>query len=129
MKPAIILFAHGSRDPLWHGPIKSIANRIGQKNSTTPVRCAYLELTQPTLHESAAELVQLGCTELQITPLFLGVGKHAREDLPLLVDQLKISFPNIMINCAPSVGEDPRVLDLIADVALNPASNLTSKVV
>jgi len=123
---AIILFAHGSRDPLWHGPIKSIAKRIAQKNSTTPVRCAYLELTQPTLQESAAELVQLGCTELQITPLFLGVGKHAREDLPLLVDQLKITFPNILINCAPSVGEDPRVLDLIADVALNPETNLAS---
>jgi sirohydrochlorin cobaltochelatase len=116
---AIVLFAHGSRDPLWHGPINAIAGILNQRAPGILVRCAYLELTKPNLLDTAQELVSLGCTELQITPLFLGVGKHAREDLPQLVNQLKETFPNLNIKCAPPVGEDSRVLHQIAEVALN----------
>ncbi len=116
---AIILFAHGSRDPLWHGPINAVAAILNQRAPSIMVRCAYLELTKPTLLETTNELVSTGCTELQITPLFLGVGKHAREDLPQLVAELKEAFPNLVIQCAPSIGEDPRVLNQIAEVALN----------
>jgi len=117
---AIVLFAHGSRDPLWHGPIKAIATKIKEINPAQVVRCAYLELTEPSLIQVAQELSTLSCTELHITPLFLGVGKHAREDLPNLVQELKVSFPQMSITCAPSVGEDARVVELLAKVSINP---------
>ena len=42
---AIILFAHGSRDPLWHKPIQAVAQRITERDAQELVRCAYLELT------------------------------------------------------------------------------------
>jgi sirohydrochlorin cobaltochelatase len=119
---AIILFAHGSRDPLWHGPIKAIATRIKEMSTDLEVRCAYLELTEPTLMQTTTELSKLGCTQVHITPLFLGVGKHAREDLPQLVQELKQSHPLIEITCAPSIGEDARMIDAIAKVSLNPHS-------
>ncbi len=115
---AIVLFAHGSRDPLWHGPIKAIAAKIKEISPAQEVRCAYLELTEPSLMQVAQELSALACTELHITPLFLGVGKHAREDLPILVQELKVSFPQMSITCAPSVGEDARVVELLAQVSL-----------
>lgn len=117
---AIILFAHGSRDPLWHAPIKAIASRVKTISPAQEVRCAYLELTEPSLMQVAVELSSLGCKELHITPLFLGVGKHAREDLPHLVQELRAAFPSIQITCAPSIGEDQRVIELIAKVSLDP---------
>ena len=46
---AIILFAHGSRDPLWHRPIQAVAQRIAKRDAQVLVRCAYLELTAPDL--------------------------------------------------------------------------------
>ena len=120
---AIILFAHGSRDPLWHKPIQSVAARIAQRAPDTPVRCAYLELTEPDLPHVANALVAEGATSLCIVPMFLGVGRHAREDLPALIQALQAQHPSVDITCQPAVGEQERLLDLLADIALNPTQN------
>ena len=79
---AIILFAHGSRDPLWHKPIQAVAQRIAERDTQVLVRCAYLELTEPDLLHVAHDLASAGATSISVVPLFLGFGKHAREDLP-----------------------------------------------
>ena len=115
---AIILFAHGSRDPLWHKPIQSVAERIVQRSPQTVVRCAYLELTEPDLPHVAGALVAEGATSLCVVPMFLGVGRHAREDLPELISALKIDHPKVVITCQPAVGEQSQLLDLLADIAL-----------
>jgi sirohydrochlorin cobaltochelatase len=115
---AIILFAHGSRDPQWHKPIQSVAKRIVQRSPATLVRCAYLELTEPDLPHVANELVAQGATSLSVVPMFLGVGRHAREDLPELIRTLKVNHPSVDIQCQPAVGEQAQLLDLLADIAL-----------
>ena len=92
---ATILFAHGSRDPLWRLPIEAIATQMRQTDPACQARCAYLELTTPDLATSTAELVELGITSIAVLPLFLGVGRHAWEDLPVLMGELKQRFPNI----------------------------------
>ncbi len=115
---AIILFAHGSRDPLWHKPIQAVAQRIAERNAQVLVRCAYLELTAPDLLHVANELVHAGATSMSVVPLFLGVGKHAREDLPVLMAQVKAAHPTLNVTCQPAVGEQERLLDLLADIAL-----------
>jgi sirohydrochlorin cobaltochelatase len=115
---AIILFAHGSRDPLWHKPIQAVAERIVQRSPHTVVRCAYLELTEPDLPHVANDLIAQGATHLCVVPMFLGVGRHAREDLPQLITELKRSHPSIDITCQPAVGEQDSLLDLLADIAL-----------
>jgi len=120
---AIILFAHGSRDPLWHKPIQAVAERIAARSPSTVVRCAYLELTEPDLPHVASTLVAEGATSLCVVPMFLGVGRHAREDLPELVRVLKTTHPAVDIRCQPAVGEQDSLLDLLADIALGRANN------
>ena len=124
---AIILFAHGSRDPLWHKPIQAVAARIANRAPDTPVRCAYLELTEPDLPHVANTLIAEGANSLCIVPLFLGVGRHAREDLPALIHSLQAQHPNVAITCQPAVGEQERLLDLLADIALNPTDKTPQK--
>lgn len=119
---AIILFAHGSRDPLWHKPIQAVAQRITQRSPQTVVRCAYLELTEPDLPHVVNALATEGVRSLSVVPMFLGVGRHAREDLPLLIASLKKEHPHIDISCQPAVGEQTALLDLLADIALSPSS-------
>ena len=115
---AIVLFAHGSRDPLWHRPIQAVAERIRARSPQTHVHCAYLELTAPDLPTCVASLLQEGCTSLRILPMFLGIGKHAREDLPILITQLRHSHPELHIEVLPSVGEHPALIELMSDLAL-----------
>lgn len=115
---SIILFAHGSKDPLWHEPIKAIAQKIELDRPHTLVRCAYLELTEPLLMDCVDEMVQLGCTDITLFPLFLGVGRHAREDLPHLCQQVQSKYPSIALKKLPSVGEHEEVIELLAHIAL-----------
>ncbi len=121
MTTAIILFAHGSRDPLWHKPIEAVAQAIAQRQPDARVRCAYLELSTPTLPEAASDLVAQGATELRVFPMFLGMGKHAREDLPQLMDALRASHPGVRMQLLPTAGESPRLTALLADLALGGA--------
>lgn len=114
----VILFGHGSRDPLWRQPIEAVAAQLAATQPGTPVRCAYLELDAPDLPTAAAELVAGGVRGITILPLFLGTGRHAREDLPRLLGQLRVAYPQVEFTLKASVGEDRRVIDLLAKIAL-----------
>jgi sirohydrochlorin cobaltochelatase len=114
----IILFGHGSRDPLWHKPIEAVALRIATLSPQTLVACAYLELSTPDLATATQTLLNRGVHAITILPMFLGVGKHAREDLPLLVGNLQIAHPNVLFTLKPALGEDTRLIQLVAEIAL-----------
>lgn len=119
VRQGIVLFAHGSRDPLWHKPIEAVAARIATLSAHTPVVCAYLELRAPDLSAAATTLVDTGVRAITIVPLFLGMGKHAREDLPALVAQLRQEHPAVEFTLQPAVGEDARLVELLARMALD----------
>ena len=115
---AIILFGHGSRDPLWRQPLDAVAQRIRSEQPDLPVRCAFLELQSPDLAGAAVELAAAGARRITVVPMFLGTGRHAREDLPLLLEQVRRDHPAITFDLQQPVGEDPRLLDLLAKIAL-----------
>ena len=114
-----IVFAHGSRDPLWRVPIEAVARHIQSLAPQLHVRCAYLELTLPDLPTSAAELAALGVTAITVVPLFLGVGRHAREDLPLLLASMQTNHPHIRFTLRPAIGEETQVIELMARIAIS----------
>jgi len=118
MTHAIVLFGHGSRDPVWRKPIEAVADRLRTTSPDIAIRCAYLELMAPDLPAVAAELAASGIATVRVVPMFLGVGRHAREDLPQIVDALRAQYPGVDFALAPAVGEDARLLDLLAAIAL-----------
>lgn len=114
----IVLFAHGSRDPLWHQPMEAVARQISVMDPAAQVRCAYLELSSLTLEVAVDELVAQGVRAIRVVPLFLGVGKHAREDLPLLVEAIRGKHPELSISLQEAVGQNPQLVQLLAKIAL-----------
>jgi sirohydrochlorin cobaltochelatase len=114
----IILFAHGSRDPLWRKPMEAVADRARQLDPQAQVRCAYLELMEPDLIACAAGMAEAGVQSITVLPMFLGVGRHAREDLPRLIETLRQNHPSTAFSLRPSIGEDERVIQLMAEIAL-----------
>lgn len=113
----IVLFAHGSRDPLWRAPIEAVQTYIQAHNPQMPVRCAYLELSTPDLGQAVQELIDIGTHSITIVPMFLGTGKHAREDLPVLLEDLRVRHPQVHFNTQTAIGEDPRMTALMASIA------------
>ena len=113
----IVLFAHGSRDPLWRAPMEAVRQQIEAQSAAAAVRCAYLELCAPSLPDAVQELLAAGATRITIVPMFLGTGKHAREDLPVLVQALRSAHPSAVFHVQPAIGEDPRMTALMAEIA------------
>ena len=118
MTRATILFAHGSRDPLWSEPMQAVARRMRDIDPGARVQCAYLELMQPDLSTAVRACADEGCDDIVVVPMFLGVGRHARNDLPALVSELTAALPGVRIRLQPAVGEDPRIVEQLARIAL-----------
>jgi sirohydrochlorin cobaltochelatase len=97
----------------------TVQQRIAAQDPSVQVHCAYLELTQPDLAGATARLVAIGVAQITVVPMFLGVGRHAREDLPVLLDALRAEYPAVdfIVQCA--VGEDPRLIEQLAKIALS----------
>ena len=116
---AVILFAHGSRDPLWRAPIDAVALAMQQQAPDVAVRCAFLELMSPDLPATVDELVAEGHLRIRIVPMFLGIGRHAREDLPQLVAGLQQRHPALQLDLQPAIGEQPEMTRSMARIALS----------
>ena len=96
--------------------MQAVAAKLAAKGVL--VRCAYLELEEPALAGAADEVMHAGARIVTIVPMFLGTGRHAREDLPALVAQLRAAHHNVAFRLQAAVGEDERVLELLASIAL-----------
>jgi sirohydrochlorin cobaltochelatase len=114
----IVLLAHGSRDERWRQPIEAVAARVCQYAPDARVTCAYMELATPDLPTATAALIASGARAIRVVPLFLGMGKHAREDLPLQIEALRQRWPDIDFTLARIVGEEPELVDLLAKIAI-----------
>jgi sirohydrochlorin cobaltochelatase len=125
-KHAVVLFAHGSRDPLWRLPIEAVANQIKLMSPDKEVACAYLELTEPDLPSSVALLVESGVNDIRIVPMFLGVGRHARDDLPLLMQDLIAQHPEVSFELRKAIGEEAELTLAMASIALRPTGELNA---
>ena len=94
-----------------------MAARVTALDPQARVVCAYMELAAPDLRTAAAALIASGARSLRVVPLFLGMGKHAREDLPLQVDALRGNWPKVEFQLAGIVGEEPELVELLARIA------------
>ena len=118
MAHALVLFAHGARDPRWAEPFEAVAARVRAAAPGLPVVLAFLELMTPSLADAVATLVAAGATRVDVVPLFLGTGGHLREDLPPLVDALRTAHPGATIALHPAIGEHAVVGEAMARAAL-----------
>jgi len=117
-RSAIILFAHGARDPEWAAPFRRIAARLREARSNLPVQLAFLELMQPALADAVAAMAAEGITRITLVPLFLAQGGHLKEDLPRLLNDIRRSHPGITIDVTEAIGDSELLTAAIADWAL-----------
>lgn len=111
---AIVLFAHGARDPDWARPFRQLALELAERLPGERVVLAFLELMQPSLAECAAALYAEGVRKLRVVPVFFGSGGHLKEDLPNLIKGLKDKYRDLEITLEPPVGEQPDVIAAMA---------------
>ncbi|KGH30693.1 sirohydrochlorin chelatase [Comamonas testosteroni] len=117
-RSGLILLAHGSRDALWRQPIEAVHQLVQAMRPDLHCICAYLDACAPDLPAAAQSLIAQGVEHLIVLPLFLGTGKHAREDIPRLLDELRRQHPGCRFDLQTAAGENPRVTSLLAQLAV-----------
>ena len=115
---AILLFAHGARDPSWAEPFRRIVARLGQKQPGIRVELAFLEMMQPSLASAIAGLAAEGIGQITVVPLFLAQGGHLKEDLPKVLEDILKHHPALRIEVTTAIGDSDDLTNAIADWAL-----------
>ncbi|MCB1889316.1 MAG: CbiX/SirB N-terminal domain-containing protein [Rhodocyclaceae bacterium] len=115
---AIVLFAHGARDPEWAGPVRRLAARLTERDPSVRAVPAFLEFMTPGLDAAVDALAEDGTGEILVVPVFLAQGGHLKRDVPVLVEAARARHPGIDIRLVAPVGEDDGVLDAMAEFAL-----------
>ena len=118
---ALILFAHGSRDPEWVRPFDALRQSIQRRAPGVTVCLAYLEVTDPSLDECIRAVAERGVRTIRVLPLFLAMGKHLRSDIPALALQVVADFPELTIEFLPALGEAPEFVEALSRIALRAA--------
>ncbi len=117
-KSAILLLAHGARDPRWAAPFEAMAARIAALAPDRAVRLSYLDFIEPDLAQAGKQLVREGHDRIDIVPLFLGSGGHVRNDVPRLVAELQAQNPSVTWTLHPAIGELSAVIEAMAQAVL-----------
>ncbi|GGM94214.1 sirohydrochlorin chelatase [Streptomyces fuscichromogenes] len=77
--PALVLVAHGSRDPRALSTVRALMDRVRARCPGLSVHLGHIELNEPLLPDT---LAALGDTEAVLVPLLLGRGYHVKQDIP-----------------------------------------------
>lgn len=118
IRTALILFAHGARDPDWAEPMHRVRASLREHAPATRVELAFLEFLPPNLRDCVESLVGEGFERIVVLPMFIARGGHLQRDLPLLLDELQREYPRTRFELAGTIGEVESVVQAMADHAL-----------
>ncbi|MET9082042.1 sirohydrochlorin chelatase [Streptomyces sp. NPDC004237] len=77
--PALVLVAHGSRDPRALATVRALMERVRELRPGLPVHLGHIELNEPLLPDT---LAALGDARAVLVPLLLSRGYHVKQDIP-----------------------------------------------
>jgi sirohydrochlorin cobaltochelatase len=95
MKTALILFAHGARDPEWANPMRRVQAAVRQQQPDVPVELAFLEFMAPTCPSvrSPRWCLPAARRKIVVMPMFIARGGHLKRDAPEMLAMLRSTYP------------------------------------
>ena len=116
METALLLIAHGSRQPEANADLHHVVEQLQQRGHAV-VEASFLELADPNIEEGGARCVARGAGRVVLLPYFLSAGVHVRRDLTAARDRLAERFPGVEFRLAEPLGRHPLLLDVVLDRA------------
>ena len=116
---ALLIVAHGSRRVESNDEVRELIVQMRQRagNEYGDVRCAFLELAEPSIPDGIVQCVAQGVTEVVVLPYFLSAGRHVAKDIPELVAQAQAKVPHVKVRIAPYLGLSAALVDVLLGMA------------
>lgn len=116
MQTALLLIAHGSRQPEANADLLHVAAGLEARGHAI-VEASFLELAEPGIEAGGARCVERGAGLVVMLPYFLSAGVHVLRDLTAARDRLAKRFPAVAFRLAEPLGRHPLLLEIVADRA------------
>jgi sirohydrochlorin ferrochelatase len=116
---SLLLVAHGSRREASNEEIRSLARTLAEQTGTRfgHVRCAFLEIAEPSIQDGIEEAVRSGATEVVVLPYFLSAGRHVADDIPAEVETKRREHPGVRIRIASYLGQAEGLTGILLDLS------------
>ena len=111
---ALLIVAHGSRRAASNDEVRTLCDAVAARDEGLydAVRCAFLELAEPSIEQGLAALMREGMRDITVVPYFLSAGRHVAEDIPAAV--AKVPIPEgVSVRIAPYVGSSAAMVELL----------------
>ena len=115
MTPALILFAHGARDPEWAQPLRRVQAALQSAHPGLPIELCFLEFMTPSLETAAARAIAAGAQRVVVVPLFIAQGGHLKRELPEMLERLRSTWPDVDFSLTGPVGEHDLVVQAMVE--------------
>lgn len=117
----IILVGHGSKESHNKEVVEHFAEKL--KSRYPYVRCAFVQINEPSLKESLMEAVKSGIKKIVVQPVFLTRGVHVDYDLPRILGLapgersgiLEILDEKVEVVISEPMGKDDRIVEVLVD--------------
>ncbi|MEU9667167.1 sirohydrochlorin chelatase [Streptomyces bobili] len=88
--PALVVVAHGSRDPRALSTVSTLLDRVRDLRPGLAVRLGHIELNEPLLSDTLADLDAADTADAVLVPLLLSRGYHVRRDIPEMAAAVRV---------------------------------------
>lgn len=105
--PALVLVAHGSRDPRALDTVRTLIERVRELRPHLDVHLGHIELNEPLLGDTLTSLA--GRRDAVLVPLLLGRGYHVRRDIP----ETAAAVPGLHARVAAPLGPHPLLVETL----------------
>jgi sirohydrochlorin ferrochelatase len=113
MKTAVLIVAHGSRNPAAEKEFLQIVEQLRQTLTYPILQYAWLEMSQPDIVTGLDLCKEQGAEKIVLMPYFLNLGNHVIKDIPAIVEAWQKSNPLIEVMVARHLGISDLLLELV----------------
>jgi sirohydrochlorin ferrochelatase len=128
--PALVVIAHGSRDPRHARAVHALVRRVRSLRPGLRVETGFLDFTLPSVHGVLESLAAQGVRDVVALPLLLTRAFHAKADIPAV---LREAPAQLRIRQAEVLGPSPLLLAALErrlyEAGLTPADKSSTGVV
>jgi sirohydrochlorin ferrochelatase len=111
--PSLVLLGHGSHDPQVPQVSHQIREGLLAIRPELDIHVAFLDHCGPTGIQVVNKLVSHGVAEVVFVPLLLSDAFHVQAEVPVLLNQVQATFPQLRVIASRPIGPEAQLLSII----------------
>lgn len=111
--PALVLLAHGSRDPQVVTVTHAMRKEMQECRPSLEVHIAFIDHCPPTGPQVVTQLVRRGIQEVVFVPLEIGSAQQASPEAFDAVEKARQGHPDLLITISRPIGPEACLLGLV----------------